>query len=261
MSTCRWGLSGIKKERMRSLPGWKWWKSAIVPALLVVMWAGCSGGGGGGATSGAGVQPRTARVTWLGNQCFLITSGIGTEILVNPFAPGTNGRKLPGSLTPDILLVTHERRDANYDPAVENYPATFRGGVGAGLNNSGGIRIRGTPTGAAAGTMNLVFSWTVDGMRFCFPGDLAAQLSSADLTQIGRVDILFLPVSGKLGPQGREQLIAQLQPRVIIPMGTSSAVETWASGFENAHRIGGSSVLLNQYALPARPIALVLTPQ
>ncbi|GAB4165881.1 MAG: MBL fold metallo-hydrolase [Terrimicrobiaceae bacterium] len=191
----------------------------------------------------------------------MITSSLGTEILVNPYAPGTNGRKLPDSLTPDVLLVTHERRDANYDSVVENYPATFRGSVGIGLNNSGGIRIRGTPTGSPGGSVNLVFSWNLDGMRICFPGDLAAPLSTTDLAQIGRVDVLFLPVSGRLGSEGREQLISQLQPRVIIPMGQVSAVNDWAARFGNAHRIGGSSVLLNQYALPAQPIALILSPQ
>lgn len=228
-------------------------------ALGLALLAGCSGMGP--APSSPGVKPRTARVTWLGNQCFLITSSLGTGILVNPFAPGTNGRKLPGNLSPDVLLVTHERRDANYDSAVENYPATFRGSVGIGLNNSGGIRIRGTPTGSPGGSMNLVFSWNLDGMKVCFPGDLAAPLSASDLAQIGRVDVLFLPVSGKLGPAGRDQLVAQLQPRVIIPMGSVPAVDAWAAAFGNSHHIGGSSVLLNQYTLPAKPIALVLSPQ
>jgi len=108
-------------------------------------------------------------------------------------------------LKPDIILISHESSDANNSDAADNQPTVFRGSIGMGANNATGIRIHGIPTfrdpdKETPDGMNLVFVWQMDGMRFCFLGSLLNQLSSAQVSQIGSVDVLFVPVGGSLSP-------------------------------------------------------------
>jgi L-ascorbate metabolism protein UlaG (beta-lactamase superfamily) len=233
-------------------------RSSLVLCLVVVL-AGCGGG-----RDFAPQSPRTVRLEWIGHQSFLLRSSIGTKILTNPFTPGSVPHAFPKNPAPDVLLISHEKREANHTGEIENFPVVLRSSVGMGSHSAGGIPFRGTATFPDPANpdilgMNLVFTWSVDGMKFCFPGDLAAPLDAADVARIAPVDILFLPVGGKLGPDGREALIRQVTPRLIIPMGPDAAIASWAAGFPRVHRPGGKSVLLNASALPGQPVAIVFS--
>jgi L-ascorbate metabolism protein UlaG (beta-lactamase superfamily) len=219
---------------------------------VTLLLAGC-----GGRETPHEAAPREARVEWLGNQCFLITSSIGTSILTNPYASGTGGRTMPSSLKPDIILVSNERPDANNVDAVDSQPVVFRGSMGMGFNNATGIGIRGVATFREPGHetpegMNLVFSWAMDGMRFCFLGSLANPLSPSQVSQLGTVDVLFVPVGGSLSPSARESVLAQIRPRVVIPMGRGAG---WTYG--SVHNVGGNTVLLSRPALPLQTTTLL----
>jgi L-ascorbate metabolism protein UlaG (beta-lactamase superfamily) len=249
-----------------ALPGWRvlLYKTAMLRYVLVlsVVLAGCSAPV---EMESSYVRPKTSRVDWFGHQSFFITTSLGNKILTNPFFPGTASRPMPNGLTPDVVLITNESRESNNTDVYDNSPVIFRGSVGMGTNNAGGTRIRGIPvfpdpSSPDAVKMNLVFSWVSDGMKFCFPGDPASPLTSSDIAQIGSVDVLFLPVGGRMGAAGRNALIAQLRPRVIIPMGRASEISSWAAGFGKVHRIEGRSVLLNREALPQEPVALLFAP-
>ncbi len=232
----------------------------LLPALASLFLIGCAGP----APVDTPLRPKTSRLDWLGHQSFMLTTSLGTKILTNPFAPGVSSRSVPKNLTPSVVLITHEKREANNTDVFENAPVVFRGAVGMGSNNAAGTRIRGTPTFPNPSApevvgMNLVFSWTSDGIRFCFLGDVPSPLPPAEAMQIGSVDVLFLPVDGRLGPAGRNAIIAQLRPKVIIPMGSSPAIASWAAGFSKVHRLEGHSVLLNKLALPGETTALVFS--
>lgn len=200
---------------------------------------------------------RQARVDWLGNQCFRISSSIGTSILTDPYAAGTGGRKLPSPLKPDVILISHEAPDANNIDAADNQPVVFRGSMGVGVSNATGIAIRGVPTYRQRGVesvdgMNVVYSWTMDGVRFCFLGSLQHALDPSQLSHLGTVDVLFVPVGGSLSPGEREAVISQIRPRVIIPMGRAPG---WTYG--SVQQVQGSSVLLSRPALPLQTTTLL----
>lgn len=210
------------------------------------------------------VDNKTVRVDWYGYESFSLTSSLGTRIITNPYASGTVVGEMPKGLTPDVVLMSHEKPEATNDAVFDNSPTVFRSSVGVGSNNAGGLRIRGTPTysnpeGEPKGDMNLVFSWILDGMRFCFLGNIENPLSSADLSQIGYVDVLFMPVGAPytLTDAERKAIIIQLRPRVIIPMGRTRSFDAWAAGFTRVHRLPGNSVLLNRATLPTEPTVLV----
>jgi L-ascorbate metabolism protein UlaG (beta-lactamase superfamily) len=211
---------------------------------------------------GGGAQPsqtnvRQVRVDWLGNQCFKITSSIGTTILTNPFAAGTGGRSLPSPLKPDIVLVSQERPESNNVDATDGQPTVFRGSMGVGINNATGISIRGVatyrnPANETVDGMNVVFTWAMDGMRFCFLGALANPLTPAQIAQLGTVDVLFVPVGGPLSAAARESVLSQIRPRVIIPMGLGAG---WTFG--SVESVQGNSVLLLRPALPLQTTTLL----
>jgi L-ascorbate metabolism protein UlaG (beta-lactamase superfamily) len=221
----------------------------LVFALAAVFaLAGC----GGGSAPSTGYTPRPTRIDWLGNQCYRITSSLGTTILTNPYAAKTGGRTLPSPLNADIALITTERPDSNNINAIDNQPAILRGGVGMGFSTITGIPIRGVPTFRnpemqSSDGMNLTFTWVMDGMRFCFPGRQTRPFDAEQLSQIGPVDILFLPVDS-LGASARDEMVAQLRPRLVIPMG--SAPRGWAVG--DSRSVQGNSVSFTRQMLPAQ---------
>ncbi len=218
---------------------------------LILALAGC-----GGETLAPKSSPRYTRIDWLGNQCYRITSPIGTSILTNPYAAKTGGRTLPSPLKTDIVLITTERPDSNNINAIDNQPAILRGGVGIGLATITGIRIRGVPTYRNAQIqsvdgMNLTYTWVMDGMKFCFLGRQSKPFDADQLTQIGAVDILFLPMD-TLGGESRNAVLAQLRPKAVIPMGS---VGGWSHG--DTRGVQGSTVTFSRQMLPAQPVTLV----
>lgn len=229
--------------------------------FLCLLLAGCGGGSRDYAPSST---PRQVRIDWLGNQTFLFTSSIGLKVLVNPHADGTGGPNLPRKLAPDVLLVTTEKPAFNSEDSITNTPTAFRGAIGTGLNNASGIRFRGVPTytDATKGeNMNLVFSWAMEGVRFCFAGNIPGPLTSEEVAQLGQIDVLFLPVGqpSYLTDEERVLIINQLHPKVVVPMGTPGAIESWIAGRGGVYRLSGPSVLLNAANLPG-PTILVFAP-
>jgi len=220
---------------------------------LCALLAACSGS----SESSNPTPLRQVRVDWLGSETFRFTSSFGQKIITNPHSSLS-------SLNTDVLLISSEKSGFNNDSAIENTPTVFRGAVAAGLHNSAGINFRGVPTlDSRTGDVNFAFAWTVDGVRFCFLGNQAAPFNSYDLSLIGQVDVLFLPIGipSSLTNESRAMLVSQLRPRVIIPMGPSGAVASWAGGQTNLYRVGGSSVFLSRQTLPAQQTVLLLEPR
>jgi len=212
----------------------------------------------------APMRLRQVRVNWLGHESFLFTSSLGKKVLTNPYGPGSTDRSFPQGLRPDVLLVSTERSDANYVDAVDNSPTTFRGAMGIGMNNAAGLRVRGVPTyknpaREGAGDLNLVFVWSLDGLRFCFLGNIENPLTPWQVQLIGPVDVLFLPVGlpSGLTNSSRRTIIGQLLPRLIVPMGRSEEFSSFASQFPRVYRPAETSILLSKEGLPVEQTVLV----
>ena len=234
------------------VPRWGNSLSRLFALLATLLLVGCGGGGVSQQN-----PAREVRVDWLGNQAFRITSSIGTSILTNPYAAGTGGRTLPSPLKPDIILVSRESSDANNIDATDNQPTVFRGSMGIGVLNATGIAIRGFPTfrnpdQESVEGMNIVYSWAMDGIKFCFLGFLNAPLTPSQVAQLGVVDVLFVPVGGSLSPSARETVLTQIRPRLVIPMGHAAG---WTYG--SVRSVEGSSVLLSRPVIPLQTTTLL----
>jgi L-ascorbate metabolism protein UlaG (beta-lactamase superfamily) len=200
---------------------------------------------------------RLVRVDWYGYQCFRIKSALGLSILTNPFGPGTTDFSQPKNLTPEIILSSTESPDANYVDVADNTPHILRSAVGVGTNTASGIHILGVPVFSNPEVqdvtgMNVIYRWSMDGLKFCFLGELQSPPASQDLSRIGNVDVLFMPVSGtSLTSAQRDQIIQQLRPRVIVPMGSLSDMNRYARGYTAVYELNGTAALLSRDSLPA----------
>lgn len=60
----------------------------------------------------------------------------------------------------------------------------------------------------------------MDGIKLCHLGDLGHTLTDKQLEEIGKVDVLFIPVGGYYTINNEEavKVVKQLNPKLTIPM-------------------------------------------
>ena len=65
-----------------------------------------------------------------------------------------------------------------------------------------------------------IFTFVIEGLTFCHLGDLGHVLDEEKVKEIGKIDILFIPVGGVFTLDGREalEICRKIQPKVIVPM-------------------------------------------
>ena len=88
-----------------------------------------------------------------------------------------------------------------------------------------GVDIRGINSfhdevkGAKRGRNN-IYIFTLDGITFCHLGDLGHILDEETAEQIGKIDILFIPVGGTytLDASDAWEVIKIINPKIVIPM-------------------------------------------
>ncbi len=160
------------------------------------------------------------KIKWFGQSSFMMTSENGTKIVTDPYADFL-GYKLPG-IEADIVSTSHDHRDHNNIGAVKGRFEHIRE---PGRFSNCGIEINGVETfhdnvsGAKKGK-NIVYTFAMDQIKVCHCGDLGHVLSSGQIKDIGKVDILLLPVGGSFTINASDafQVMKQLNPAIVIPM-------------------------------------------
>jgi len=168
------------------------------------------------------------RVRWLGHSCFLITSGRGLKLLVDPYGKNI-GYTFP-KVAPDIVLLSHHHFDHNAYWRAEGKPRVVKRTSDFyeehDVNIKGeSIKFKGIPTfhdtslGKKKGP-NTVFTWELDGVSFCYLGDLGHPLSESEYTSIGTAHILFIPIGGltTIGAKEAADIVNRLSPSIVFPM-------------------------------------------
>lgn len=171
-------------------------------------------------------------IIWKGQSCFqiLVSQKVGEQvkIVIDPYSEEI-GFKLP-KLEADILLVTHGHYDHNNIKEVD--PSTGSGQEAPFLIDGPGeyerreISIEGIPSfhdekdGKERG-QNTIYTIGAEDLRLCHLGDFGQkELTPEQLEKIGDIDILMVPVGGvfTIDAKGAAKVIAQIEPRVVIPM-------------------------------------------
>lgn len=169
----------------------------------------------------------------LGHASFKI-KGKSTTVVTDPYDPKMVGLKFPKIEGVDVVTISHGHQDHNYLPALGiNHTAEMgadRFGDVFVASGSGEFEVKGV-TIAGVGTfhdekegqergLNTVFRMTIDGINVCHLGDLGHKLSDSQISQIGEVDILFVPVGGyyTIDAAKAAEVVASLEPLVVVPM-------------------------------------------
>jgi L-ascorbate metabolism protein UlaG (beta-lactamase superfamily) len=153
------------------------------------------------------------------HSCFEIEDAI--TVVIDPHDGRSIGMK-PPSLRADLVLITHDHFDHNAVRVVRGDYVVIKE---AGSRNVKGVSVRGIVAyhddvrGEKRGRMNL-FRFTMEGVVFCHLGDLGHLLSQEQVEELGRVDVLFVPVGGVFTIDGAQaqQLVRMIRPKVAVPM-------------------------------------------
>jgi L-ascorbate metabolism protein UlaG (beta-lactamase superfamily) len=212
------------------------------------------------------------KIKWLGHACFLITSKDGTRVITDPYAVGGGINYSPIKETADVVVVSHGHGDHSNVSAVQGKPEVIKG---EGIKTAKNVQFRGIASyhdayqGEQRGT-NTVFCFTIDNIRLCHSGDLGHVLSSEQVSKIGAVDILFVPVGGfyTIDASVASQVCEQLKPNIVIPMHFKTpkcaypiaGVEDFLKGKKNVRTVGDSEVDIERERLPSATEILLLQP-
>jgi len=160
------------------------------------------------------------KLKWFGQSCFLLTSQAGTRVLMDPFDKKTGYKVLV--VEADVVTTSHDHFDHNNLHVVKG---NFYHIDQPGTYTYQDIQITGTLTyhdqvqGARLGN-NIVYCFTVDGIRVCHCGDLGHLLTPEQISRIGKVDVLLITICGfcAITPAEAVAVRKQLKPVIAIPM-------------------------------------------
>jgi L-ascorbate metabolism protein UlaG (beta-lactamase superfamily) len=202
----------------------------------------------------------------------LITSKSGLKVITDPYAVGGGIDYSPIREIADVVVVSHDHGDHNNVSAVQGKPEVLKG---SGAKTAKGIRFRGVATShdASQGQQrgsNTVFCFTIDGLNLCHLGDLGHALNPGQVTEIGIVDILFVPVGGfyTIDATVAGQVCDQLKPGIAIPMHYKTSkcaypiagVEDFLKGKKAVRKAAGSEVEFERGKLPIPTEIVLLQP-
>jgi len=210
------------------------------------------------------------KIKYLGHAAFMITSDTGTRIITDPYGARDDLRYGEIQESADIVTVSHEHFDHNNVATVRGNPEVVRGTAKVKGIEFKGIACCHDDAGGQQRGENTILCFEVDGIRVCHLGDIGHQLSDKQVTEIGKVDILVVPVGGfyTVDAKVASQICDALSPKVIIPMHFKTekndfpitGVDEFLRGKEGIRRLGTSEAEFKPGELPTITQIIVLEP-
>lgn len=160
------------------------------------------------------------QIRWHGHSCFEIKNDI--TLITDPHDGKSIGIPAP-NVEGDIILVSHDHYDHNSIKTVEKLGSKIvRDERKRNISN---IEIKGMKSfhdenlGENRGE-NIIFTFIIDGIKFCHLGDLGHIFDDEISNKIGKIDILFIPIGGNftIDHNNAWSIINLLKPNIIIPM-------------------------------------------
>lgn len=177
--------------------------------------------------TGIVICQNTISLTWEGQSTFLMSTGDGVKVLMDPVNPNMAKAEVPDII--DLVTISHEHGDHNYVAMAKGNPVIIHGLKGSGYAKVDtvfkGIHIYTVGSfhdnqGGSQRGKNAIFVFELPGLKAVHLGDLGHVLNESQVAVIRAADILLIPVG--TGPtldlQSALEVIRQLKPRVVIPM-------------------------------------------
>jgi L-ascorbate metabolism protein UlaG (beta-lactamase superfamily) len=171
----------------------------------------------------AQAQTAGVQVRWLGHTSFLF-EGDGRRILVNPFRTlGCTAGYAPPLVPADVVLISSRLFDEGGTlQGLPNNPPVL---AETGEFELPPIRMKAVEVdhdrvGGRRFGKNLIWRWQQGGLTIVHMGGAASPMTVETQIQLGRPDVLLVPVGGGPKAYNAEEAIAAiraLNPRVVIP--------------------------------------------
>lgn len=228
-------------------------------------------------TSGAAFSVQKAQlqedvtITFVGHATFQIDTPGGVSI-----ATDYNGwyqtSRIPDVVTMNKAHSSHYTR--NPDPAIDHVLHGWDDDApGEKIEHKivvGDAYIRNVPTdirswgGSFEANGNSIFIFEVAGLCIGHLGHLHHELTDAQYGEIGRLDVLMVPVDGglTLGADSMSRIVKRLRSALILPMHRRGPpIDGFLSMFDESFDVmmsGERSVTVSMRTLPRKPMILVL---
>jgi L-ascorbate metabolism protein UlaG (beta-lactamase superfamily) len=160
------------------------------------------------------------QIRWHGHACWEIKNDI--TLVTDPHDGKSIGIPAP-SVQGDIILVSHDHYDHNSVKSVEKTGSKVvtdsRKRTVDDIEISGVESFHDEERGAKRGS-NIMFKFSMDGLKFCHLGDLGHDLDDEAVEKIGEVDVLFVPIGGTFTVDDKQAwgVIKKIKPRIVVPM-------------------------------------------
>jgi len=213
------------------------------------------------------------RIRYIAHSCFLFTSDTGIRLLLDPCDESVC-RNIP-NVTADAIVVSHNHKD-HYNLSMVHGASEVV--TGAGRHNAAGVSMEGIAAdhgiyeGKWLGMVNC-YKFEMDGIKCLHLSDIGITLTDQEISSIGAVDVLLIPVGGAftIGPEEAHKIAAQIKPTVIIPMHYATPgldrmeyplkpVNEFINGWDNVKFFRSREVEINLELLPESPEIWVISP-
>ncbi len=165
------------------------------------------------------------KLQYLGHACFRIISEMGTTVVCDPYKADWVGF----AMTPvrcDVVTISHHHGDHDCLDGILGQPAELDTEICCTADD---IAVESISTfhddvqGAKRGK-NLVFVFTVDGLKVVHMGDIGF-FDENVVAKIKNCDVLLLPVGGTftVDAKGAKRYVDAVQPKIVVPMHYKSA--------------------------------------
>jgi L-ascorbate metabolism protein UlaG (beta-lactamase superfamily) len=213
------------------------------------------------------------KITYYGHSAFNIATEKGTRIIIDPYESGAfNGALSYGKINDeaDIVITSHSHADHSYTKDIKGKFSLISKQdtyeikdvkiktISTYHDNSGG-KERGD---------NLVSVINADSLVLAHLGDLGHSLDYGTLQEMGKVDILLIPIGGSftLDAALAVKVMNDIKPGITIPMHYKTAkcnfpitpVEDFTKGQNNVHVFKESAIVIKKETLPREREIIVL---
>lgn len=155
-------------------------------------------------------------LTYLGHSAFRVR-GKDVTIVTDPHPPTPFPSM--GKPAADIVTISHKNPNHDYAGGVAGNPRLV---TGPGEYEVADVLIAGVATAMQPhhGPLNTAYVFRLDDLTICHLGDIRTKLTDKQVEDIGNINVLLVPVGGggALGPAEAAEVIAQLDPAIVVPM-------------------------------------------